>query len=133
MNSVKKPPTTTYQPTFGPNVNSLTVPSILDPNTGSYPDLYQGPQRKPFRPALQRQVSVDLSSTILEEMSSSDSEKSSGKSFMTVRRSSRRIRRTRSDSSAIDTKTDLDSTTDDQKEPNSPKTIIGRSLRITCL
>ena len=100
---------------------------------GPYPDPIQGPQRRQMRPTLQRQVSVDLTSTILEEISSSDDDKSSAKSFLTVR--SRRIRRTQSDSSAIDTKTDLDSTTDDQNEvTNSPaKTIIGRSLRVTVL
>ena len=128
---VQRPTTPTYQPTFGPNVNSLTVPSVLDP-PNPHIEPYQGPQRG--RPTLQRQVSVDLTSTILEEMSSSDDDKSSGKSFLTVR-SMRRIRRTQSDSSAMDAKTDLDSTTDDQNEvTNSPaKTIIGRSLRITCL
>ena len=121
-----------YQPKFGPNVNSLTVPSILE-GQGNF----QGPpQTRPLRPTLQRQVSVDLTNTILEETSSSDEDdKSSAKSFLTVRRSSsRRIRRTQSDSSAIESKTDTDPEVQNNEVSKSPtKTIIGRSMRVTCL
>ena len=125
--------TPTYQPKFGPNVNSLAVPNILGVQAAR-------PPTRPLRPTLQRQVSVDYTSgTILEETSSSDGDddKSSAKSFLTVRRSSsrHRMRRTQSDSSAIDSKTDTDTdVTQTANECTSPaKTIIGRSLRVTCL
>ena len=134
--------TPTYQPKFGPNVNSLTVPNILECQANPYQGGVQGgrPPSRPLRPTLQRQVSVDYTSgTILEETSSSDDDKSSVKSFLTVRRSSsrHRMRRTQSDSSAIDSKTDTDTdviqTNESPSHLSPAKTIVGRSLRVTCL